>query len=164
MARRTPINARAKNTSGEYIEINSEEQVKKWDELRERTLAEKAASETANENTEQEPEQPTENIVEPAAQPVEIPAESPVEEQVEIAAEKTGEPKLEKSSVEKNIEIDPSLKRKGLDFTDSLNRVSGKLGTIDREAEVVSSGTISKFRNATRNLEDTFQRSNLDLK
>jgi len=93
----------------------------------------------------------------PAAEAqAETPAELPVEE-------KAKEPKAEESSAEKDIEIDPSLKRKGLDFTDSLNRVSAKLGNIDRETEIVSLGTIGKLRNASRNLETTFQGSKLDL-
>lgn len=88
---------------------------------------------------------------EKALEPImEVPPEIPVEEKKE-------------TSQEKGIEVDASLKRKGLDFTDSLNRISGKLGTIDREAEAVSPGTVSKFRNATRNLENTFQGPKLDL-
>ena len=101
---------------------------------------------------------------EKALEPVmEVPPEIPVKEKREEQTETPETEEKKGSSQEKGIEVDPSLKRKGLDFTDSLNRISGKLGTIDREAEIVSPGTISKFRNATRNLENTFQGSKLDL-
>jgi hypothetical protein len=75
-------------------------------------------------------------------------------------------PKTEKQEGENktSIDVDPSLKTRGMEFTDSLRRVHGKLDTIDKEsADIVSPGTIGKFRSATRNLEDAFQGGKLDL-
>jgi hypothetical protein len=99
---------------------------------------------------------PSEEASEPTEQSTETPTELTVQEKKE-------ESETEESSVDKDIEIDPSLKRKGFDFTDSLNRVSSKLSNIDREVEIVSPGTISKFRSATRNLESAFREPKLDL-
>jgi len=75
-------------------------------------------------------------------------------------------PKTEKQEGENksSIDVDPSLKTRGMEFTDSLRRVHGKLDTIDKEsADIVSPGTLGKFRSATRNLEDSFQGGKLDL-
>ncbi len=68
-----------------------------------------------------------------------------------------------KEKVEKDVVVDESLKRKGLDFTESLDRVNGRLARIDKDVEIVSSGTLSKFRTATRSLESSFQGDTLDL-
>lgn len=63
-----------------------------------------------------------------------------------------------------SIDVDPSLKTRGMEFTHALRRVHGKLDTIDKEsASIVLPGTIGKFRSATRNLEDSFQGGKLDL-
>jgi hypothetical protein len=75
-------------------------------------------------------------------------------------------PKIEKQEGENktSIDVDPSLKTRGIEFTDSLRRVHGKLDAIDKEsADIVSPGTLGKFRSATRNLEDSFQDGKLDL-
>ena len=109
-------------------------------------------------------EEKTEEIVpnlEPAEEPK--PEEIVSEPKIEDQTEKPEAEEKKDVSQEKGIEIDWSLKRKGLDFTESLSRVNGRLSRMDREAEVVSPGTISKFRTATRNLENTFQGSKLDL-
>jgi len=107
---------------------------------------------------------------------VEIPMEEKVEEippapevmpEPEIVEEKIETPKVEEvekpKKLEKEIVIDESLKRKGLDFTSSLDLMNGRLSKIDKEAETVSPGTVGKFRTATRSLESSFQGGKVDL-
>ena len=108
--------------------------------------------------------------------PVEIPVEEKVEEippvseaipETEIVEEKIEIPKVEEieqpKKLEKEIVVDESLKRKGLDFTSSMDLMNGRLSKIDKEAEAVSPGTVGKFRTATRSLESSFQGGKIDL-
>jgi phospholipid N-methyltransferase len=64
---------------------------------------------------------------------------------------------------EESIDIDPSLKRYGLDFTETLQRTYTKLKIIDEDAEIVSPGLISKLGSAMRDLETLFSGSKFDI-
>jgi hypothetical protein len=66
-------------------------------------------------------------------------------------------------SKESFLVVDESLKKSGLDFTSSLDLINGRLAKIDKEVEIVSQGTIGKFRTATRNLENCFQNKKFDF-
>lgn len=102
-----------------------------------------------------------EKITEPLVEEItKTSIEIPTEEEIETPkVEEVEKPK----KLEKEIVVDESLKRKGLDFTSSMDLMNGRLSKIDKEAEAVSPGTIGKFRTATRNLESYFQGGKLDL-
>ena len=96
--------------------------------------------------------------------PIEEKSPEPVvEELLEVPSKIPVEEKIEQPKLEKDIVVDESLKRKLLDFTESLDLMNGRLSKIDKETEVVSPGTVGKFRSATRSLESSFQGGKLDL-
>jgi hypothetical protein len=97
------------------------------------------------------PQEETENLV----QPEQLTPLEPVTP-IEIVKEAS----VKKETV---VEVNESLKKSGSDFTSSLGLMNGRLSRIDKEAEIVSPGTIGKLRTATRSLEDSFQREKLDL-
>lgn len=62
-----------------------------------------------------------------------------------------------------SIEVTGSLKRKGLDFTDSLRVVNGKIGRVNEDIDVVSQKAVGGFKVAARNLEDIFSSKEINL-
>ncbi len=83
----------------------------------------------------------------------------------EIIEEKIEAPKTEaeKTKLEKEIPVTESIKRRGLDFTEDLRTMNGRLGRIDKEAGAISEKTIGGFRIAARNLEDIFSSKEIRL-
>ena len=68
-----------------------------------------------------------------------------------------------KELVVTSIEVNESLKRKGLDFTESLRTLNVRINKVDKEAEVVSPRAVGGFKVAARNLEEIFSSQEINL-
>lgn len=101
--------------------------------------------------------------------PIPLQEESKELEQPEnlVVSESTPEVEVEPTKIQEkvptSIEITGSLKRRGLDFTESLRTLNGRISRIDKEAEVISPKAIGGFKIATRNLEEVFQSQEVNL-